>query len=719
MSGQEHIAILKSFDDLKFNVGRKTLMDFIKGDPNSTIERNSMDELDSYGCLYMLSKGEIANLITQLIKNNYLQESVVGNGFNVIIRTPQGTKEIFEKKFNCKIGDSSDFKFEVDFNISKVTDKDREIFSTFDFFLSKYNEEQKKAIISAENNILCIAGAGSGKTTVLTKRIQFLKKFKSISERKILAITFTRKAKEEMEHRLNELEINDVKVETFNSFCEGILRKHSHLVYDDKEVRVAKYRDKIEVVNNSMKSLGISFENFYDDYFNKRQLKEKSRDELFFIFVNDVFTVIDYFKNLELDIKPFYEKERNSTKKRIAKIVHDVAKKAFSKLKEKNLRDFSDQIIDTLELFRKNKNVIPEYEHILVDEYQDVNLVQYELLKILKSKNMFVVGDPRQAIYGWRGSDVNFILNFPKDFKDTLVVSLKKNYRSLKQIVEFANLSVKSVGLSDLESFDESKEKVNNIFLVEQDNELLERRFVLEAIKNSSNPRNEIFVLARTNRILENYADFFGQNGVSYTIKSEEEYTRGKVKGEVGEGEVILATVHSIKGMEAKEVYLVSCNSLSFPNKVQDNFVLSLMKEGDDYDKEAEELRLFYVAITRAKEKLVITYTGNYSKFVTSEMLNFLSFKEKNKKLFEFGDKHKTTNLSNSNSTVLKNMIKSWRAEISDSTGLPSYMVISNKAIEDLVSQRPSNKVELLNVNGLGGSKIAKYGEEILRIING
>ena len=713
---QAHIPILKAFDEFKFNVGKKTLLDFLKGDPNATIEKNGMDELDAYGCMYMLERGEIASVIEQLLKGGYLQTSVVGGGFNVVIRSAKGLKEIFERKFEPNLDEKIDAKVKATFKVREVNDEDRKIFKAFDFFLSKYNDEQKLAIISAKNNVLCVAGAGSGKTTVLTKRIEFLKKFRSVREDKILAVTFTRKARDEMKMRLEGNGLEEVRVETFNSFCEKILKENGHMIYENN-VKVATFSDKIALVSSVMKSLSISLDMFAEDYFNKRQIREKSSDELFFVFVNDVFTIIDYYKNLETEIEPFFEREKGATKKRVAKMIYDISCGVEKELKKRGLRDFSDQITDALKLFRENKDLIPDFEYLLVDEFQDVNLVQYELIKVLDTKNVFVVGDPRQAIYGWRGSDIKFILDFEKEFKDTEVISLKMNYRSEKQIVDFSNLCIKAMGLTDLESVKKqvNEDSDNKVFLFEMDNELLEKRFVLEAIKNSKARRNEIFVLARTNRILEGYADFFAQNGVKYSIKSEEEY----ITGEPREEEVVLATIHSIKGMEASEVYLVSANTLSFPNKVGDNFVFSLIKEDENYNKFAEELRLFYVAISRAKDKVIITYTGNYSKFITDEMLNLLVFKEKNKSLFEFGSSYKTKSLDGSNVTVLKNMIKSWRAQKSNETGLPTYMIISNTAVDDLVRIRPSNKVELLNVNGLGDAKIAKYGDELLKIING
>jgi superfamily I DNA/RNA helicase len=733
---QAHIPILHAFDELKFNLGKKTFADFIKGDINPTIEKNNLEELESYGSLFMIEKTEIYKILDQLLKHNYLQIQTVGTGFQVITRTSQGIKEIYERKF--EISDVKEKKAKtkkVIYQTSPITQKDKELFGVFDFFLKGYNDEQKKSIICDSKNILCIAGAGSGKTTVLTKRIQFLSKFKSVKENKILAITFTRKAKEEMLTRLHELEINNAVVETFNSFCEKILKKYQNKIYKD-QTNVAQFRDKISIVKTILNKKSISFETIIDDYFNKKQIRQKSHDELFLTFVSDIFSIVDFYKILKdnndnkqtYEIKPFYERERNPSKRRVAKQIYEVAIEIDKELKKRNLRDFTDQVLETIKLFQNNHDLIPKYNHILVDEFQDVNQMQVDLIKLLNSKNLFAVGDPRQAIYGWRGSQIKYILEFPQIFtkhkenpyEDTSVIELKTNYRSKKQIVDFFNLTIKSLNLSDLKSSKE-KDEENSIFIIEQDNEMLERRFVLEAIKNSSNPKNEIFVLARTNKILDKFAEFFAQNGIDFAIKNEEDYTNTNPQ----KNQVTLATVHSIKGMEAKEVYLVSANNLSFPNKVVDNFVFSHMKADNDYDKEDEEERLFYVALSRAKEKLVITYTGKKSKFLTSKMLQHAIIKEKNKSLFDYANSYadsktkKQTTYDSKNSGIIKTLLKEWRSQKSKQTNLPLYMIISNTAIDDIVKIMPQSKVELLNVKGLGSMKIAKYGEEILRIVNG
>ena len=268
---QKHLPILSLFDDLKFNLGFKTLVDYIKGDLNPTIERNNLDELNSYGCLFMIERRDIMNILNLLVKEQYLEKQVVGGGFEVIARTSKGTKEIFDKKF--KIGNLEDNSTGVNikkkfksFDKTIITAQDKQLFLAFNFFLEKFNDEQKKAIISNSKSVLCVAGAGSGKTTVLTKRIEFLKKFRGVKEEEVLAITFTKKAKEEMQERLNSLDLRSVNVQTFNSFCERILRK-----YGNQDTRVAKFGDKIKLVKKVMSGKGIRFENIIQRIFCQSQ----------------------------------------------------------------------------------------------------------------------------------------------------------------------------------------------------------------------------------------------------------------------------------------------------------------------------------------------------------------------------------------------------------------------------------------------------------------
>ena len=708
---EEHVLILKSFDEIPFSVGRKTMIDFITGNENPTIKKHDLSGLNSYGILKKISPREADKIFNFLLENNLTCYETINNGYQVLKRTHQGKMEISEQKFSFRRSAELNKK-EFQAGISEVTEEDRKTFSQFSSFLEGYNEEQKKSVISANKSILCIAGAGTGKTSVLVKRIEFLKRFRSVSQEKILAVTFTRKARKEMKKRLLSLGIEDAHVETFNSFCEKMLRKFRPEYYGKEETRVANFGDKVRIVRNATEKMKINPEDVFRDYFTKRQLTEKNTDELFLVFVNDVFSIMDYYKNREQGLKNFHELERDSSKKKLAERIHGIVKTAWDEMHSGGLRDFSDQIPELLKLFRKRKDLIPRFEHVLVDEFQDLNHVQYEMLKLLNPENIFIVGDPRQAIYGWRGSDVRFMTDFRNDFGRCETMALKLNYRSVKSIVEVLNSLIEGKGFADLTSTRDSDEE--SVFLFEHDNETAEKVFITEAIKNSASPREEIFVLARTNRIIEGFSDHFSREKIEHVLKSEDDGT----DGEKEKGKVILATVHSIKGMEAKEVYLTGANSLSFPNKVQENFVLSLVKNSRNYDKEEEELRLFYVALSRAKDKLVINYAGGKSEFINDKMLKKFRFGRKNKTLNSFMETENQDNMKNDNSAILKNLIREWRTKKANETGLPSYMIISNATLDDIIFRKPRTKNELKSVKGFGDVKTAKYGDEIIKILS-
>ena len=258
----EYTHILKALMELPFQVGRNLLADFLTGDySNKSISKNRLDELDNFDSLSPRDdsgepgwdRAKIFGEIDRLISNGMIE--MVQSDYNKFVKilslTIKGRNEIIHPTLEAKrLGNR------VNFDESAVSDVDREMFKEFGDFLEMYNEEQSKAIISDARNLLCVAGAGSGKTTVLTKRIEFLVKYKGVDASKILAVTFTRKARLEMERRLSELGVSGVKVHTFNSFCEGILRKNGAEIYG-RQVRVQSYGDKILAMNMAIANLEI------------------------------------------------------------------------------------------------------------------------------------------------------------------------------------------------------------------------------------------------------------------------------------------------------------------------------------------------------------------------------------------------------------------------------------------------------------------------------
>jgi superfamily I DNA/RNA helicase len=594
--------VLRALKELPFPVGRKLLIEILQGnEENKVIKRNKFQRLVCFASL-IYSQKELDEIVKELIEKEYIKSvSFNTNSFWKVLKITLKGKRALE--------DPQHFIEKKVIKIKTIiTAEDEIVFKNFDFFLEPFNKEQKKAIISPKKTVLCIAGAGSGKTTVLTKKIEFLLKFKGVSSNKILAITFTRKAREEMQKRLAELGHRDVRVETFNSFCEKILRKHDTLIYD-KPMRMMAYKDKIKVFTDAIASSGISVHGAIDVFFTRAQLRSKTDDQLFRIFLNDCYFIVDYHKAKGKELEDFSLVAKDPAR---AKMTYKICKYISKSMRDRGFRDHTDQIVDALNFLKENSKYLPLFEYVLVDEYQDVNDLQIELIDTLNSTNLFCVGDPRQSIFGWRGSNISYIKNFKKKYPESEQISLTKNYRSTKAIVNLMNESIKKMKYEDLEFVKEGKKDIK---LLHFDDEQSEQGFVFQSILAAKVPKQEIFVLARTNRQLNEFSKLLTQNNVPHIVKSDE----NKVV-DVKEGQVTLATVHAIKGLEAKQVYVIGCNYLNFPCRANEHPVIELIKV-EEYDKDEEERRLFYVALSRAKETLCLTYSGRkHTSYITDSM---------------------------------------------------------------------------------------------------
>lgn len=599
----DYVKVLRALLEIPFPVGRNLLLDFLEGNRlNKSVIKHDLDEMGNFGALKIVSRNKINEFIDNLSKNKLIElTQTAGAAFMRVYKiTESGISEILSPTL-------ADKKTENKLNTydTRITDEDREQFSELSGFLGKYNEGQKKAIISSKKNILCIAGAGSGKTTVLTKRVEFLVKFKGVKPEGVLAITFTRKAREEMQKRLEVLGIGGVHVETFNSFCEKILRRYGSKFYG-RSVKLMNYRDKIFAAKEALKKLDIEMKDAIEMYFSPAQMRNKSTERLANMFMNDCFSVLDYFKIKKGGLVDF-RKESDSSSMTALNLVYGVCKNIDSYMTRMGLRDYTDQIVDALRFFRENPREVPFYSHILVDEYQDVNSIQIDLLDLLLPQNLFCVGDPRQAIFGWRGSDINYILDLKKKFFDCEIVSLVKNYRSNSHIVNFMNKSIAPLGMPNLEHSFEGEKKLEVKDFIDAQGE---QAFILDKILSMEDvPREEIFVLARTNKQLENLAISMRKVGIDFVIKDEFSPDVSNA------GKVVLSTIHAIKGLEAECVFVMGCNSINFPCKISDHPIIEMIKLVD-YDKLEEERRVFYVAVSRAKERLYLTYTGKKSYFI-------------------------------------------------------------------------------------------------------
>ena len=289
--------------------------------------------------------------------------------------------------------------------------------------INSLNDEQKKALYETDGVVLVTAGAGSGKTRLLTHRICYLLTEKHISPYNILAITFTNKATNEMKERVREMCDHNVWISTFHSMCVRILRQEIDFLDGyDKNFTIIAENDRDKIIKEIVKELELG-----DDDVSKIEHH------------------IDNIKNKGLDIEEYFLSLMRYGNERALKEYMRAVFMYEERLKKNNSLDFDDLLNKTLFLFQNYGEVLSRYanrfQYVLVDEFQDTNLVQYKLVKLLVSvhKNLFVVGDEDQCIYSWRGANFHNIFNLKNDFDNVKVFKLEQNYRSSKNILSLAN----------------------------------------------------------------------------------------------------------------------------------------------------------------------------------------------------------------------------------------------------------------------------------------
>lgn len=289
--------------------------------------------------------------------------------------------------------------------------------------LNTLNEEQMVALKQIEGGVLVTAGAGSGKTRLLTHRVAYLIKELGVKPYNILAITFTNKAAGEMKERIMDMveDADRVWISTFHSMCAKLLRMEIDVLYPfTRDFSIYSDSDSDKVLKEVLAERGIS-----DDKIKKATSFHISN------WKNSGQTLDEYVLT--------HDDEYDITK------IDDYIVAYQNRLQKNNALDFDDLLCKTIELFRKNPDILEKYatrfEYILVDEFQDTNTVQYNLVKMLSSVhgNVFAVGDEDQCIYSWRGANFQNIFNFKKDFKDVKVFKLERNYRSTNEIIKIAN----------------------------------------------------------------------------------------------------------------------------------------------------------------------------------------------------------------------------------------------------------------------------------------
>lgn len=350
------------------------------------------------------------------------------------------------------------------------------------------NDEQYQAVISTDGPVLVSAGAGSGKTRLLTYRIAYLITERGVPAYKILAITFTNKAAGEMKERITKIvpDGDMVTVCTFHSFCARMLRTYASFLDGYKEnFTIFSDTDTAKIFKDVFKQLNISDED------------TKSR------FKHNLSTI----KNENMNIEEFANIYRyDHTINEFVKFYNAYQ----AELKKNNAMDFDDLLINFYNLISTKREVLDsiqnKFTYFSVDEFQDTNKLQYDLIKLLASRtrNLLIVGDEDQSIYGWRGANIDNIFNFQRDFSDTKVFKLEQNYRSTKQILDRANLIIKNnKNRLDKQLYTNNGDG-SEVYYYPAQNETDEADFVVRNIirmHNAGTPYHEMAILMRLNAL--------------------------------------------------------------------------------------------------------------------------------------------------------------------------------------------------------------------------
>lgn len=368
------------------------------------------------------------------------------------------------------------------------------------------NEQQREAVYHTEGPLLILAGAGSGKTRVLTHRIAYLIEEKGVNPWNILAITFTNKAAGEMRERVDNLVgfgSESIWVSTFHSTCVRILRRYIDRIGYDTNFTIYDSDDQKTLMRDICKQLNIDTKKFKERTFLGAISSAK----------NEMVTPAEYEVNAVGDF----------SKQMIAKVYWEYEKQ----LQANNALDFDDLLMKTVQLFQKDAEVLEYYQnrfrYIMVDEYQDTNTVQFKFVSLLAAKyqNLCVVGDDDQSIYKFRGANIQNILSFEEKFKDAKVIKLEQNYRSTGNILNAANAVIRNNHGRKDKSLWTEKGDGEKIQLHEFDTAYDEAEFIVNQIKSGctkGNHYNDHAILYRTNAQSRIFEEKFVANNIPYKI---------------------------------------------------------------------------------------------------------------------------------------------------------------------------------------------------------
>ena len=459
----------------------------------------------------------------------------------------------------------------------------------------KLDSEQKKAILDNSKNMMVIAGAGSGKTTVITAKVKYLIEIKKIKPEAILIISFTNKAVSELKERINDDFNLKVEISTFHSFAYNIVKENSakkEIVTDNKNILVRLIK-KDDDTNKIMKYVRKNKE------YKKKEKRYNSPIEYFINFTVGNFNL---YRMKEVKISRISDKR---TCKYVSYLSNLLPK--YNEYMEKNKKiDFEDMIIKAIDIV---SNIKLKYEYIIIDEFQDISLNRYLLVKKISettNTKTIVVGDDWQSIYSFAGSDNNLFLNYAKDMNAKIYI-ITRTYRNSQELIDLIGNFVMKNNNQIKKNLISSKRLSNPIVICNIKKNLeIALCYVIDEIIKVYGINKNILILGRYRKDINSViGNDFSLKGDQIIYKKEKNVN------------ISYLTIHSSKGLGYDNVILIMPNDkmYSFPNnKKEDPIRLFLLP---NEQKLMEERRLFYVALTRTKNNIyIISFKKNESQFI-------------------------------------------------------------------------------------------------------
>lgn len=463
------------------------------------------------------------------------------------------------------------------------------------------NEMQRLAVETTEGPLLVLAGAGSGKTSMMTNRIAYLIQEKGVSPYHILAVTFTNKAATEMRERVSALgcDAQAIWILTFHATCLRILRNHIDELGYEKGFTIYDSVDQKAAIKECIKKQDVDEKTFTVNYLQK---------------------IISDSKNNGINAARFTEQNDNFYKdKVVAKVYTDYERL----LKRNNALDFDDLLLLTVKLFETQKEVLEKYrnrfQYIMVDEYQDTNQVQYKLIKLLaqKHENICVVGDDDQCIYQWRGADIRNILDFEKDFNRVKVIKLEQNYRSTSCILEAAYSVIRNNSDRKEKKLWTEAEVGEKIRVYGAEDEKKEAYFIadeIDRIKSKTEKYKDMAILYRTHAQSRNFEEVFINRGIPYKVfGGTRYYERKEIKDLIAYMRLVFnpsdnMAFKRIINYPKRGIGPQAINKMEAAADLENTSLWEIIREGDFLEtftpKSKENIQAFSNLISENREKL-------------------------------------------------------------------------------------------------------------------